>query len=150
MPIKGRAEFNEKLKRNADTFVQGLAYRALVRLQETTPERLGRARANWNVGLGAPDTSTKWQARTGDIEPAKARGATKLSDFTVGMKAYITNALFYVKILNDGNSKQAPRGMVQIVAAEMKQEAAQAARAIRTTAGGITVPKPIGRSRRGK
>lgn len=79
----------------------------------------GRFRANWILGIGAPDTTT-----TEDTD--KSGGATiqKIAAAMQGEKAgkvhYITNSLVYGPRLEyEGWSSQAPAGMVRVTFAEL-------------------------------
>jgi hypothetical protein len=84
-----------------------------------TPVDTGWARANWVPRVGSPPTGTvgtREQAENGVInasaaEVELARIATTYS-FRQG-RVYITNNVPYITRLNEGYSRQAPRGFVQ-------------------------------------
>lgn len=84
-----------------------------------TPVDTGRARASWDVAVGAP-------AKTPPPVPGKESYAAK--DFDPGSKidgtapVYITSNLVYIEPLENGHSKQAPLGMVRISVAEVAAE----------------------------
>lgn len=76
-----------------------------------TPVDTGRARANWFMAEGAPDTSATAAKTPKDY----ARG-----DFQAnGVPIFITNSLPYIVALEYGHSKQAPAGMVRVTLAEI-------------------------------
>jgi hypothetical protein len=89
-----------------------------------TPVDTGRARANWQVTIGAPATGEAGFAITNTktaVSGANAAAATQFA-ITAAIKAtsgfaggviYITNNLPYIIPLNEGHSKQAPAGFVQ-------------------------------------
>lgn len=77
----------------------------------------GRFRANWQYGYGAPPTSA-----LDTIDPS---GATSIAAITAGAAAnpsigvhYLVNNLPYAKRLEEGWSRQAPKGMVELTAIE--------------------------------
>ena len=82
----------------------------------STPVDTGRARYNWLVKVGQPDT------RVLDTPGSKSQGTrdalTQGREATSGYKLgdsgiYITNNLPYIERLNNGYSAQAPAGMVE-------------------------------------
>jgi hypothetical protein len=84
------------------------------RVIRTTPHDTGRARAGWNVSIGAPDTSvTEETDYEGDQTIAKGQAtiaaATQLAP---GAAIYITNGLDYIEALDHGWSSQQAAGMV--------------------------------------
>lgn len=72
-----------------------------------TPVDTGRARSNWIPSLNTPDTRTVEPGQKPDAEAAIS--AYKLAD-----TIYISNSLPYIQRLNEGHSKQAPAGFVDI------------------------------------
>jgi hypothetical protein len=89
-------------------------------LIKTTPVDTGWARSNWIPNIGHPyakPAGSRIEAEMGtlDLSPQQkgtANIATKyhLNDGTI----YITNNVYYIKNLNDGSSKQAPKAFVQM------------------------------------
>jgi len=74
----------------------------------------GRFRANWILGVGAPDTTT-----TEDTDksggPTIERIAAAMADQKAGGVYFVTNSLPYTMPLEyEGHSTQAPLGMVRI------------------------------------
>lgn len=72
----------------------------------------GRARANWQVGLGGPAEGT-----TDATDPSGGRtvstGRARISGSTPGRDIHLTNNLPYIVPLNEGHSTQAPAGFVE-------------------------------------
>lgn len=86
-----------------------------------TPVDTGWARANWIPHLGEPVT-----------EPAGSRDDVSTTEQDQGLAqvlgyrltdgpAYVTNAVPYILELNEGSSRQAPPGFVQIAIAKAVQ-----------------------------
>ena len=84
----------------------------------------GRFRANWNLGLGAPDLSTTVKVDTSAKGPGG--GATtahiiaQIPEQAAGKVYYLSNSLPYAQPLEDGWSKQAPQGIVSRTAVEFQ------------------------------
>lgn len=78
-----------------------------------TPVDTGRARANWQVGRKRPPTG-----ETDDTDTSSGASSTvsreseeiaRIRPFSI---SYVANNLPYIGSLNDGHSKQAPKGFV--------------------------------------
>lgn len=81
----------------------------------------GRYRANWSVGIDAPNTSThEVSGRPG--APAAAPSQPALPALTLGSTVYITNSLPYSGRIEAGHSRKAPAGVVGPVVAELQQD----------------------------
>jgi len=109
--LRGRAL---RLHVSLPSIVKKAASVMVDKLIRTTPHDTGRARAQWNVSVGAPDTSvTEETDYEGDQTIAKGQAtiaaATQLAP---GAAIYITNGLDYIEALDSGHSQQAPAGMV--------------------------------------
>jgi hypothetical protein len=96
-----------KVLNNLEKTVRAVALIVDAELVATTPVDTGRARSNWNPSLNTPDTSIVEPNQKKPIQPALA--AYKITDTIL-----ITNNLPYIKPLNNGSSKQAPAGFVDI------------------------------------
>lgn len=125
MGLRGRRNLIEKLKHRHDQFVRALALETLSRVIKRTPVDTGAARANWNVALDRPDRSNDPDST--NAAEAVQKGQAVIMRTGVGDRIFITNSLPYIGELEDGNSKQAPQGMVKITAAEMTQLASRIA-----------------------
>lgn len=83
-----------------------------------TPVDTGWARANWVPNIGSPAKGTagsREQAEAGILTGASAAGvATVVTSYRLSRgPVHITNNVPYILTLNEGSSKQAPRGFVQ-------------------------------------
>ena len=117
------ADFSRSLMAMSDYATQGMEkvirkacidlYR---RIAKRTPFETGRAKANWSISVGTPDTSIKDQT---DYVSEIARQVSGFKfDVHDGM-VYITNNLEYIEKLETGYSRrQAPNGMVAVSLAE--------------------------------
>lgn len=113
----------KNVEQNAALVVRKAALAIDQALVLNTPVDTGRARANWQVNVGAP--------ATGDVtvfppsnktDAIGVRGASSEFAITAAIEAtrgyqggtiFIVNNLPYIVPLNDGHSKQAPSGFVQ-------------------------------------
>lgn len=111
---------------NSNRAVRRAAIAADTAVVNATPVDTGRARANWIVSEGAPNLST-----TPALDPS---GANAIAAGTAAANAsrgdrpiYISNSLPYIVRLDNGWSKQAPRGMTQFAlqAARLQLQAAR-------------------------
>lgn len=144
MPLEGKEEFVRDIEATADRLVRALALEAAGRLVKRTPVDTARARNNWNLATGAPDTDTSRPGtRSGKSGLKRAPGITSsaglqaierarksLIDVHMGDVIYITNSLPYIGPLNDGHSQQAPAGWIEAVNAELQPIIEQVAREI--------------------
>jgi ATP-dependent exoDNAse (exonuclease V) alpha subunit len=90
---------------------QNIAIDALEEIIEGTPVETGVARRNWRVRLNKPAKGLlKGKDKTGD-KTARA-GIKVIARAKVGQSIYVTNNLFYVRILEDGNRYNGPMGFV--------------------------------------
>lgn len=72
----------------------------------------GRARGNWQVGIGfADDAETGQIDKSGSATISKAR--TELAGYRIGPQILIQNNVPYINRLNEGHSTQAPAMFVQ-------------------------------------
>jgi len=78
-----------------------------------TPVDTGRARANWLPSLQVPNTAITDQT---DKSGGKAMSemAAVASSFQIGDTIWLSNNLPYILKLENGHSKQAPQGMVEV------------------------------------
>jgi hypothetical protein len=77
-----------------------------------TPRDTGRAASNWIPTLEAPAQGTQEPDNAARTKAMVASIAATLPDFP---SVWISNNLPYIQRLNEGHSKQAPAGFVQIV-----------------------------------
>lgn len=70
-----------------------------------TPIDTGAARSSWNVSVNNPDYS---------FDKTKKTNVFKLPNFKINDSLIIASGCPYIRVLNDGWSKQAPENFVQI------------------------------------
>lgn len=82
----------------------------------------GRFRANWNLGIGAPDLSTTQKtdrsAKGGEGGTTTAAIISKIPEKAAGNVYYLSNSLPYASRLEHGWSKQAPTGVLGLTVRE--------------------------------
>lgn len=110
----------EKVVREEGVTLQRKVGRALIEgLVRKTPVRSGKARANWQVTLGAPAAGVVEKVDpTG--EATIAAGNSVLREMRLGDTMHFTNNLDYIQKLEEGSSDQAPAGMVAVTLAEVE------------------------------
>ncbi len=86
-----------------------------------TPVDTGRARSNWRVSSGSPDTAVREPYASGTGGSSGAQNAAAAIDHGKAVvqadrsgTIYISNNLPYIGALNDGSSAQAPAGFVEL------------------------------------
>ena len=130
------AGFARRMRVLADQVVDGtdLVTRATaVAASETvtlaTPVDTGRARGNWQIGLGTPvRRETDANDRSG--QETITRNSRRVAARVPGQTIFISNNVPYIVELNAGSSSQAPAGFVE----EAVQAAVAAARRVRILA----------------
>jgi hypothetical protein len=94
--------------------VQSFSAKVLSSLVKKTPVDHGCAENNWNLSHGKIDFSTV------DCKRNPALNVDVLKTITGKKDVYITNSLPYIKALENGHSKQAPKGMVALTVGQLK------------------------------
>ena len=113
------AAWCEKAKDRADLVVRKVALDIGSRVVLRSPVDTGRFRANWQYGVGQPNTAV--------LETVDPSGATSIGRITAGAASarlgdivYLSNSLPYALKLEAGSSKQAPGGMVGLTVLEFQ------------------------------
>ena len=130
-------KFAEKTEMSMNKLIRYVVLSLWTKITERTPVDTGRARASWNLGVGAidskvPSESTKkseGKNKTKSSPPKspenKFPALSKSQD--LGEKPiYITSNLDYIQYLESGHSQQAVGGMVRISIAEIEVEISNA------------------------
>lgn len=110
--IKVRAqEFEEDTNR----LVRKVALAVDTAVVLATPVDTGRARANWQVGIGEPKVGTLPEPASpgGGAQLALDSAASSIATYNGEGTIHITNNLPYIEALNNGHSSQAPAGFVE-------------------------------------
>lgn len=84
-----------------------------------TPVDTGRARGNWYPSLEVPSTAMNMAASDKGGNQTIASISAKLPSFKLGGVFWMTNNLPYILPLENGHSKQAPEGMVDLTLARI-------------------------------
>lgn len=87
------------------------------KITKRTPVDTGRARASWAVSINAPPSGPPPPPGSYPTPPMVDAG--KITGKT---RVYIVSRLVYIEPLENGHSKQAPRGMLRIALAEIAAE----------------------------
>jgi len=95
-----------------EVVVGKLAFDVLKSVIQKTPIKTGRAKANWNLGLGSIDYTVTKSTTFKLVVPPKGSGNKVI---------YITNSLPYITNLENGDSKQARGGMVKPTMSEINR-----------------------------
>jgi len=103
--------------------VQVIGMYCLRGIVQKSPVDTGRFRGNWIVSNNTPDMSTKTQTDKSGSRVIN-EGTTKIStfDYKAQSTIYIQNNLPYANRLENGWSKQAPKGMVSITVNNANQK----------------------------
>lgn len=109
----------ETAKGKTDLVVKKVMLETFSKVIYKSPVRSGRFRANWIIGYSSPDRATSLntdKSGAGTIgQIASEITGAKLD----GKSIYLTNSLVYSLSLENGNSKQAPQGMVKLSLVEI-------------------------------
>ena len=82
------------------------------RLIDANPVDTGHSQANWRIALDEPDDAIR--------NGASGKQPPNLTEFPAGRDIFVTNPVDYVQWLNEGTSKQAPAGFIQIALAQVE------------------------------
>lgn len=130
--IRNQKNFNISLDRFAkqigievSTVVKKLSFDIFADVVSGTPVDTGRAMNNWVINVGSPKREVTDQG--GDEGSIRADKRAEAFNIRVGpfSTVWISNSLPYIVVLEEGSSKQAPRGWV---AAAIQNNIAQLAR----------------------
>ncbi|MBA9063895.1 hypothetical protein GGQ91_003296 [Methylobacterium fujisawaense] len=113
------AAWCEKSADRADLVLRKVALDIGARVVLRSPVDTGRFRANWQYGVGRPNTATLVAADKSG-QSSIARIAAGVATARLGDVIYISNALPYALRLETGWSKQAPAGMVGLTVTEFQ------------------------------
>jgi len=110
--VKRMEELGKEIEVGVDRVVAETAKVISSSVIIATPVDTGRARANWQIGLGA---SVKNAIEDNDKggQNTISRNNSAISGRRDDRPVYISNNLDYISALNDGSSAQAPANFVQ-------------------------------------
>lgn len=103
--------FNAAVTKEIDTIYRDIALELHRRIVNKTPIDTGRAKANWNLSSGSPDTT---------VTDSTTPNSPNIGSPKAGVdELWIANYLHYIYALEFGHSSQAPSGMVVLSMQEM-------------------------------
>lgn len=112
--LRGRAL---RLGESLEKTVQSAAIVILDTVVHRTPHDTGEARANWVAAIRIsrpPNTPTKETDYDGDATVAKGVAVIQNTKRQPGQIVFISNSAPHIVPLNEGHSKQAPAGFVEL------------------------------------
>lgn len=92
------------------------------RVREKTPVDSGTARGNWRCAIGEPDEGFDPLSRDPAGTLFRDRAKTAFSGIELDQRGVISNSAPYVNLLENGDSGQAPTGMVGTTVEEIRYE----------------------------
>lgn len=115
----------EKVRNTLSQVVRRVSLQTMTQIKRAMPVDTGRARASWGQWGGAAFSSVARRARKGKLTRAQATNyaAASAADSVWkiendGLKVTQGSNLPYIEVLNAGHSEQAPRGFIDVAAAE--------------------------------
>lgn len=122
-------KFAKALDLSIEVIVQRLAYDLWNKITLKTPVDTGAARRSWQLGVGQPASSPSLPSGKGtgahkdeSSPPGDPQVGFPDADINGKETVFITSSLGYIERLEDGSSKQAAAGMVQVSIAEVRAE----------------------------
>ena len=112
-------KFAKSMNIELETVVRKLAFEVYKGVTQKTPVDTGRAKANWMLGYGSINSRITNNTTFSLVQPPKGSGKRPI---------YITNNLPYISKLENGSSKQAPNGMVNLTMNEVQRSVANVVR----------------------
>jgi len=110
--------FVAKAGKQADLGVRKVCLDITAGVIQDTPVDTGRARANWQASIDAPEAGTlEAKDKQGSASAAKASASIAAAP---GRVFYLVNNLPYAVPLEYGSSAQSPGGMVRVNLARVK------------------------------
>jgi hypothetical protein len=102
------------LRKFTEDQIKRVAVNGYFNISVDTPVLTGFARASWLMSVGSPATEVAGSAEKVD-QNVGGSSLSSLSNWTLasGQSIFITNNVPYINRLNQGHSKQAPKGFVE-------------------------------------
>ena len=111
-----RRRIKADLERAAERVIKVLAVNITANLVERTPVDTGWAKSNWIPSVGESVSEPQGsKENVGQAAAAQAGGQARVLGYKLSKRnVFISNNVPYISLLNDGHSKQAPAGFVQV------------------------------------
>lgn len=106
------AEYGDRIEGNYNSIRKEATAGMATDLIDDTPKDTEQASGNWRVGIGSRAAGF---IRGALAAQAKSQARTAVAGAPAGARMIVSNDAPYIDRLNDGWSKQAPRGFVQAV-----------------------------------
>ncbi len=121
-------EFNKELdaavkdmeEKQFKPFIKKIALTLLARIVLKNPVDTGRSRGNWQTEINFNNDDEVVNGKSRGPQDVINECLNKLANFTIGATIRIFNNVPYIIFLENGSSKQAPRGMVAISVEELR------------------------------
>lgn len=107
-------KFGEVTAQEALTIIRKIALELDSAVVLGTPVDTGRARGNWYPSINAPSTLIDWSKTDTSGGGAISAAAGVIASMKLGDTVWLTNNLPYILPLENGHSKQAAQGMVDV------------------------------------
>lgn len=117
--------FADSLGVRVEIVIKRLSLEIFTGVVRKTPVDTGRARASWVIGIerpfNSPNLSPAQRFTPAEAERYAAIELAELREIGPFSTVFISNSLPYIVGLEEGNSRQAPRGMVAVTLAEARR-----------------------------
>lgn len=116
MSVRARnaKEIEEELYRVVGKAGGEIQYEIIVQLRQDTPKDTGWAYTNWFPSVGGPRTTPIGTKKAVNFGTAMAAAARLRRNLNWRTAVWISNAVPYIGILNDGYSRQAAADFVKV------------------------------------
>lgn len=100
-------------------FQKRVVFEVLRRVILRTPVDSGRARGGWQVTIGSAPESSPLSFDT-DGNSAIENGVSALGELGPFQVVFVSNNVVYIQFLDEGSSSQAPKGIVSVALAQVR------------------------------
>lgn len=111
-------KFAKQTEINLETVVKRVSFDVYNKAKQNTPVDTGRARGSWNISEEYADLSSLPQGQY----PSGTSNA--VGNISGKEEVHVSNNVEYIDVLDQGSSRQAPQGIVDITVAQVEAELA--------------------------
>lgn len=108
------SKFAKKTELNFDLIVKKVIFDIFSDIVKSTPRDTGRAASNWQIGGSLNSGQVSSFDKSGQVAITQGKAQVQGLLTRAQLIGYIYNNVEYIGLLEDGHSKQAPRGMVKV------------------------------------
>jgi hypothetical protein len=112
------SKFAKQTEINLETVVKRVSFDVYNKAKQNTPVDTGRARGSWNISEEYADLSSLPQGQY----PSGTSNA--VGNISGKEEVHVSNNVEYIDVLDQGSSRQAPQGIVDITVAQVEAELA--------------------------